>query len=248
MVKGKLQPVVLGLAAECGHALRHFRQLQHGREVESPGLPVVDGLARLEPVHATNHLVDRAEPQLGHYLPQVLGQKEEVVDNGFRLACESLSKLRVLGRNADGAGVQMALAQHDAAQGYQGPRGEPELLCPKKTCDGNVPASLQLTVRLNHDAAAEVVHQQDLVCLRKPQLPRETGVLDGGLRRCPSAAAIAADENHVAVSLGDAGCYDAHAHLCHQLHMDSGRGIDVLQVVDELRQVLNGVDVVVRRR
>ena len=36
----------------------------------------------------------------------------------------------------------------------------------------------------------------------------------------------------------------AHATLCHQLHADSSRRVDVLQVEDELGEVFDGVDVV----
>ena len=73
-------------------------------------------------------------------------------------------------------------------------------------------------------------------------------MLDGRLRRCAGATAVAADEHHVAVALRYAGSDDAHAHLGHQLHVDPGLRIDVLEVVDELRQVLDRVDVVMRRR
>ncbi len=41
-------------------------------EIESLRLPVVDGLPRLEAVHATHHFVDRAEAKLRHDLPHFL--------------------------------------------------------------------------------------------------------------------------------------------------------------------------------
>jgi hypothetical protein len=52
----------------------------------------------------------------------------------------------------------------------------------------------------------------------------------------------------VGARLGDAGGHGAHAHFRHQLHGDAGARIDVLQVVDQLRQILDRIDVVVRRR
>ena len=42
--------------------------------------------------------------------------------------------------------------------------------------------------------------------------------------------------------------YGANAHLGHQLHRNSRRGIYVLQIVDQLRQILDGINVVMRRR
>ena len=50
-----------------------------------------------------------------------------------------------------------------------------------------------------------------------------------------------------ASALTHAGGDGAHAVLGHQLHRDLG-GVDLLEVVDELGQVLDGVDVVVGRR
>jgi hypothetical protein len=52
----------------------------------------------------------------------------------------------------------------------------------------------------------------------------------------------------VGARLGDAGGNRADAHFGHQLDRDVGLLVDVLQVVDQLRQVLDRVDVVVRRR
>ena len=59
---------------------------------------------------------------------------------------------------------------------------------------------------------------------------------------------MAGDQDHVGLGLGDAGGDRADAGLGDQLHADPGVGVDLLQVVDELRQVLDRVDVVVRRR
>ena len=51
------------------------------------------------------------------------------------------------------------------------------------------------------------------------------------------------------MGLGHTRGHRAHADLSHQLHMyASSLVVGVLEVVDELRQVLDGIDVVVRRR
>ena len=52
----------------------------------------------------------------------------------------------------------------------------------------------------------------------------------------------------VGMGLGHPGGHGAHPDLGHQLHRDACPGIDVLQVVDELGQIFNRVDVVMRRR
>ena len=50
------------------------------------------------------------------------------------------------------------------------------------------------------------------------------------------------------LTLDDAAGHDAHAVLGDQLDRDARGRVGRLEVVDELRQVLDGVDVVVRRR
>jgi len=52
----------------------------------------------------------------------------------------------------------------------------------------------------------------------------------------------------VHVGLGHSRRHRAHADLGDQLHRDAGLRVHVLEVVDELGQILDGVDVVVGRR
>ncbi len=64
----------------------------------------------------------------------------------------------------------------------------------------------------------------------------------------PVPPRIAADQHHVGMRLGHARGHRAHAHFGHQLHRNARARIDVLQIVDELRQIFDRIDVVVRRR
>ena len=103
--------------------------------------------------------------------------------------------------------------------------------------------STSTTMRLRRSLST-----QRLVRLGQAQLPRGAGVLDAGQRRGAGAAVVAADQHHVGVRLGHAGRDGADADLGHQLHADAGVVVGVLQVVDQLRQILDGINVVVRRR
>ncbi len=142
----------------------------------------------------------------------------------------------------------MADPHHHAAHDHQRGGGEAELLGAEQRRDHHVSAGLELAVGLHHDPVAQVVEQQRLLGLGQAQLPGRPGVLDRGLRRSAGAAVVARDQHHVRVRLGDSGSHRAHAHLGHQLHVDARLGVGVLEVVDELREILDGVDVVVRRR
>jgi hypothetical protein len=110
----------------------------------------------------------------------------------------------------------------------------------------DVAPGLQLAVGLDDDAAAQVVQHQHLVRLGQPQLPRDAGVLDAGERRRARAAVVAADQDQVGVRLGDAAGDRADADLGDQLDADARARVGVLEVVDQLRQILDRIDVVVR--
>src|SRR6185436_7324586 len=69
-----------------------------------------------------------------------------------------------------------------------------------------------------------------------------------GQRRGARAAVVTGDQHHVGVRLGHTGRDRAHADLGDELDVHARRRVGVLQVVDQLREVLDRVDVVVRRR
>ncbi len=73
-------------------------------------------------------------------------------------------------------------------------------------------------------------------------------MLDGGQRRGARAAVMPGDDHMISLGLGHPGGHRAHAAFSHQLDADGRAGIGVFQIVDELGQVFDGIDVVVRRR
>ena len=68
------------------------------------------------------------KPELRHQLAHFLGDEAEEVLDVLRLARELLAQLRILRRDADRTGVEMADAHHHAAQHDQRRRRESELL------------------------------------------------------------------------------------------------------------------------
>ena len=139
-------------------------------------------------------------------------------------------------------------ARHDAADGDHGDRAEAELVRAEQRAHDAVVARLEAAVDAQHDAVAQVVEEECLVRLGESQLPRAARVLDRGEGRGAGAAVVAGDLDHVGVGLGDARGHRADADLRDELDGDLGLGVDLVGVVDELREVLDRVDVVVRRR
>ncbi len=180
--------------------------------------------------------------------PHLFGKKGDEVDHVIGLAGEALAELGILGGDTDGAGVEVALPHHDAAGRNQRRGRKAELVGTEKGTDDDVAAGPQAPVHLHGDAAAEVVEHERLMGLGEPDLPRQARVLDRGDRAGPGSALEPGDGDVVGVRLRDAGGDGADTHFGDQLDADPRVGIDVLQIEDELRQVLDRIDVVVRRR
>ena len=202
----------------------------------------------LQQVGAADDLEQRAVAELRQDLAHLLGDEAEEIDDLLRRAVELGAQRRVLGADADRAGVGMALPHHDAAHGDQRSRADAVLLGAEHGGDHHVAAGLDAAVGAQQHLLAQPVQGQDLVRLRQAHLPRDAGVLDRGLRARAGAAAMARDQDHVGLGLGHARRDRADAGARDQLHGDARFGIDLLQVVDELRQILDRVDVVMRRR
>ena len=183
---------------------------------------MVDGAAHVEPVDPADHLVDRAEAQLRHDLAQLFGDEEEVVDDVLGLAGEARAQHRVLRRHADRAGVEVALAHHDAAGRDQRRGGEAELVGAQQRADRDVAAGAQAAVDLHGDAAAQAVQHQGLLGLGQADLPGRAGMGQRGQRRGAGAALEARDGHVVGARLGDAGGDRADADFGDQLHRDRG--------------------------
>jgi len=85
------------------------------------------------------------------------------------------------------------------------------------------------------------------VRLGQAEFPRAARMLDRRERRGARATIVTGDQNHVRMGLRHAGGDRAHADLGDQLDAHACLAVGILQVMDQLRQILDGVDVMVRR-
>ena len=136
-----------------------------------------DGLVLVEPFGDADEFVVGTQAHGGQKLAHFLGHEEEEVDDMLRLALEALAQFGVLGGHADRAGVQMALAHHDAARGDQRRGGEADLVGAEQGGDHHVAAGADAAVGLHRDAAAQIVGDQGLLGFGEADLPG----------RCPHA-------------------------------------------------------------
>ena len=80
------------------------------------------------------------------------------------------------------------------------------------------------------------------------EFPWQASMLDASQWRRTGTACIAADQDVVGVSFRDSRCNHADANFADQFHTDTSAWVCVLQVVDQLRQVFDRIDIVMRWR
>ena len=126
----------------------------------------------------TNHLINRSEAKLCHVFPKLSCYEDHEVLDIFRLAYESLSKLRILCCNTHRTGIEITYSHHYTAECYKGCCCKSEFLCTKKTSNSNIPATHELTVCLNLHALPESVLLKSLMCLSKTKLPWKSRIMN----------------------------------------------------------------------
>ena len=199
-------------------------------------------------VGAADEIVEAPHADLRHQLAHLLGHEQQVLQDVLGRAGEAPAQLGILRRDAHGAGVEVADAHHDAARCDERGGREAELLGPEQGADDDVAAGAQPAVDLQADAAAQGVADEHLLGLGEAELPGHAGVPDRGRGGGARAAVHAGDHDVVGARLGDARGDRADARERDELDADLGRRVGAAQVVDQLREVLDRVDVVVRRR
>ena len=164
------------------------------------------------------------------------------------ITAEFCAERRVLRGDATRTGIEMAYAHHDAAHRDEWRGGETELLCAEQGGNGDVAAGFELAIGLHDDAGAKVIKDESLVGLGEAKFPRYAGVFDTGLRGSAGAAIVTADEDDIRMGFSDAGGDGADADFSHKFDADASVMVCVFEVVDQLGQILDGINIVVRRR
>ena len=137
---------------------------------------MLDGGVRVDELVVPDRLLQAPESKRCEVLADFLSDELEEVDHELRLATEAFTKNRVLGGDADGAGVEVADAHHDAAGDDQRRRGEAEFFRTEQRTDDDVASGLQLAVDLNDDTVPHAVQHERLLGLGQAELPRGSGV------------------------------------------------------------------------
>lgn len=155
------------------------------------------------------------------------------------------------GHRVDGSTTPRAtdwVTYHNATHCDERSGSEAPFLGTEQTSDGDISSRPQLTVSLDNNTATQVVQDKRLVSLGQTKLPGQTSVLDTGPSGGASATIVAGDQDVVSLGLGYTSGNNTNTSLRDKLDRDSRARAGALEIVDELLQILNGVDIVVRRR
>ena len=205
-------------------------------------------LAHAQTVGPSNHIRQSGKTEISHDLPQLSGDKGHKAHDMFRLSLKAAAQLFVLGRDADRTGILGTDTHHHAAHGHQGSCRETVFLCAQKGRNGDIAPAHKLAVGLQDNTAAEAVFHKTAVGFREPQLPGETRIVYGASRCGACAAVITGDQDDLGAGLGDTGGDGPDPGLGDQLDIDPGVAVCVFQVINQLGQVLDGINIVMGRR
>ena len=80
------------------------------------------------------------------------------------------------------------------------------------------------------------------------QLPRKSGIAHTGARRSTRSAVIAGNEDDIRASFGNTDGNRADTGLRYQLHADTSVAVRIFQIMNELCQILDRINIMMRRR
>ena len=222
--------------------------VQDGTKINLSLVRLVYSVCSNKKISTSYHFLQAANTKLCHIFTKLLCNKAHEVFYVFRFALEAFSKLRVLGGNTNRAGIQIAHSHHHAAHSYKGSSCKAKFLCTKKCGNSNVTAAHQLAVCLNADTVSKAIHKKGLMCFRKSKLPGKSCIMDGASRSSSCTSVIAGNQNNLCASLCNTSCYSAHTSLRNQFYGNICIFVCIFQVIDQLCQLLNGIDVMMGRR
>ena len=84
--------------------------------------------------------------------------------------------------------------------------------------------------------------------LSQTDLPRHARVFYAGLRRSSGSAVVPADQDNLGFCLCNAGCDSSDACFRNEFYADAGVFIGVFQIENKLGQVLDRINIMMRRR
>src|SRR5260370_20433486 len=142
----------------------------------------------------------------------------------------------------------MALPSHDASDGEERSGAKTKFVGAENRGKDDVAGEFQASVSAERESRTEARANQCVMSFATPNFPRKTGVFDGGTGRGAASAVVPADGDDVRARFGNARSNDADSGTGYKLYADTGARVHGAKVVDQLSEVFDAVNVVVRGR
>src|SRR5690606_1596122 len=243
---------VVGMVALNLYGVRFIRRnvvVGQQRHQVKVTLFVSQAVDHFQQVGTADQLFQRAYAQLRHPLPGFFGNEMKHVFHHVGGAdVVFLTQVITLSGHAGGAVIQVADTQVLTTHGHHRQGTETEGFGPEDGGFHHVQTGFQTTVGLHPHFAAQIIGAQRLMRFRQAQLPRRARILDGRDRRRRGTTVITGNGDQVGVGLRHTSGNGAHTRLGDQFHRYQRLRVYLLQVENQLRQIFDGVDIVVRRR
>ena len=84
--------------------------------------------------------------------------------------------------------------------------------------------------------------------LSQSQLPWKSCVVDRAFRSRAGTSVISGDQDNLGTCFGNAGSYSSHSCLRNKFYGNTRIFIGIFQVIDQLGQILDRINIVMRRR
>ena len=141
----------------------------------------------------------------------------------------------------------MTHTHHSAAHGDQRSRSKAEFFSTQQKRNRHVASAHELAICFQLYVLAQTVFAKHLMCFRQAYLPWQARMMHTAQRSCPRAAFSAGDQDAVSACLGHAACNDANARGGNQLHSHICLFVRTLKIINQLRQILDRINVMMRR-
>src|ERR1700694_4326858 len=142
----------------------------------------------------------------------------------------------------------MALPRHDASDRQQGRGAKTEFIRAENGGQHDIAREFQASVHAERESRTKARANQCVMSFAQPDFPGKAGVLNGGQWRRAGTAIVSADGDDVRARLGYSRGNDADSGAGNEFYADARARIHGAQVVNQLREVFDAVNVVMRRR
>ena len=199
-------------------------------------------------ISTTNHIIQRPRTDRGQQFANLSGIEGNQINNLVRIASELGTQVFILRTHANRAGVRLTLTDHNATHRNQGSGADAIFLSTHHRSHHNVTARAQTSIGAQSNPVTQLVHRQNLMRLGQAHFPRQASIFDRRGRGRTGTAIMTRNQDHVSLGLGHTSSNRANTRRRHQLDSHLTARVDLLKIIDQLRQILDGIDVVMGRR